>query len=426
MTIRNRALLETSEARRLALDLADTGLAAIDTQAAIKNSVLITDNLLTVAEQKIDLSQIARILVVAIGKCALDASVALEEILGQRISAGISLDVRTDPLCSLRQIRCFVGDHPYPSQRNVDATQEIIKLFGGVEERDLVISVISGGGSTLLCHPQNSTCENETLMVEAMFKAGAKIQELNLLRKHLSLARGGYLAKYAYPAQMINLIFSDVPGDNLATIASGPTVLDTTTVADAWAVAERYQLPLSRDFLIETPKEEKYFTRVSNQLVVSNQLALTAMAERARLLGYAATIQTTELSGEVRPVAERLVAELRQAPPRSVYLYGGETSVNISGHGTGGRNQQLALTTLPLLDETELILPLASDGYDNTDAAGAIADSLTRQHAVDKSLAMETFLADNDSYNFFQATGDQVLTGKTGSNVSDLIITVKI
>ncbi len=426
--IHNRAQLETSAARRLILDLAEVGLQAIDTGAVIRR---------VFEKKEIDSAHTGRLFLVAIGKCALDAAVVLEEILGEQISAGMAIDIRADLSGQLKRVRLFQGDHPFPSEHNVKATQEIIKLLEGMTERDLALFVISGGGSTLLCQPAptstsgpyNFTYQQEADIVAALFKAGATIRELNTARKHLSLARGGYLARYAYPARVVSLIFSDVPGDDLNFIASGPTVLDQTTVHDAQLICEKYNLAEKTGFqitnLLETPKEEKYFARVKNYLVVSNRVALEAMPEVARVAGYRAKIQDIQVTGEARVVAGEIVAELHQQQPGTVLLYGGETTVTARGHGQGGRNQELTLAALPLLAENELILSLASDGHDNTDVAGAIADKFTKQKAVDKSLDVKTFLADNDSYHFFKETGDQVKTGQTGANVSDLIIAIK-
>ena len=422
VSVKNRAVLTVSDGRRLLLDLAEAGLQAIDTKTAVKQ--FLSNYPLPLGEGR------GGVLLVAIGKCALDAAVALEDVLGERISDGVVIDVRADPSGQLKHARLFQGDHPFPSERNVGATQEIIKLLEGVTEADLVLFVISGGGSTLLCQPYNFTCQQESEIVATLFKAGATIQELNTVRKHLSLARGGYLAKYAYPARAVSLIFSDVPGDDLNFIASGPTVLDRTTVHDAVLIGEKYYLAETTGFqltqLLETPKEEKYFAQVKNYLVVSNQVALAAMQQVARVAGYQAKIQNSQVVGEARVVAGEIVAALHDQQSKTVLLYGGETTVTIgAGGGEGGRNQELSLAALPLLTDDELILSLASDGHDNTDAAGAIADKFTKQKAVDKSLDVKTFLADNNSYHFFRQTGDQVVTGRTGANVADLAIAVK-
>ncbi|MEA1929294.1 MAG: DUF4147 domain-containing protein [Patescibacteria group bacterium] len=429
MRVNNRDDLVKTPAREVALDLVEAGLGAIDTGIAIKRAVTLDKGELKIDGRPVPLESTGRLLVVAIGKCALDAAMALEDILGDRISDGVAIDVRNDPSRTLERIRCLVGDHPYPTERNVNAAGEIIKLLEDARGADVIITVVSGGGSTLLCQPQNSTCQDERLLVEALFKAGATIQELNTIRKHLSLARGGYLARYAYPARLFGLIFSDVPGDNFEFIASGPTVLDPSTVEDALVVCKHYRLARETGFdashLIETPKDQKYFAGVNNILLTSNRVALEAMAAKTTSLGYKVEIKNSQLTGEAGTVATNLINELHLATSKTIYLYGGETTVNVRGTGRGGRNQELVLNALPSIADDELVLAFASDGWDNSDVAGALGDLLIKRQAVEKDLALKDFLVDNNSYDFFDAAGGHLKTGRTGSNVSDLIITLK-
>jgi len=327
---------------------------------------------------------------------------------------------------SLKRIKTYTGDHPFPTERNVSATGELIDLLSHLSERDLVLAVISGGGSTLLCSPQGMHCNLEADVLKCLFRAGADIREINTIRKHLSLARGGQLAKHAFPARIISLIFSDVPGDDLSFIASGPTVRDTTTVADAEAILDRYEVrtscALPKESLLETPKEERFFTDVHNILIVSNITALHAMRDRAKELGFASVIKTHELHGEARDVALTILEELRSTPEKSVLLYGGETTVTVRLPGKGGRNQECALSALREIHAGEVFLSLASDGRDNTDFAGAICDIITAQKASALHLDPAHFLEHNDAYSFFSRVGDFIVTGETGSNISDLII----
>lgn len=253
------------------------------------------------------------------------------------------------------------------------------------------------------------------------------------MRKHLSQARGGALAKAAYPAEVISLIVSDVPGNDVRSIASGPTVLDSSTIADAKAVLEKYNIAASKNIeFIETPKEQKYFERVANVLFLTSHSALDAMREDAEKRGYAVEIVNDHFSGEAREIGRAVVEKLRAMGADTVLLSAGESTVTLSQNaGTGlpaqagGRNQEMALAALADIRDGELLLPFASDGHDNTDHAGAIADTTTRAHATAQQLSIEEYLAEHRSFDFFTTVGDALVTGYTDSNVSDLIIALK-
>jgi glycerate-2-kinase len=382
---------------------------------------------LTIGKVSVDLRQVDRLVFVAVGKCAADAAVAAEEILGDRITRGVVLDVKKCP--EVKNLQTFCGTHPLPSDENLAATEAIVKNLEDLTDRDLVIFVISGGGSTLLFLPQNPKDREEIAIFNALTNAGATIEELNTVRKHLSLARGGGLAKYAYPARVISLIFSDVPGDVLSFISSGPTVKDETTVQDAEEILAKFDVlrvcDMKKCGLMETPKEDKYFASVKNILAVSNRKALEAMRDEARTLGFATEIRDTELSGEVTDIAEMVADAIHQAPPKSVLLWGGETTVKIKGKGEGGRNLQLAAIALDLVKDDEEILSFGSDGHDHGPYAGAICDTMTKQTIVDAKLDLKKFRDNNDTQALFEKVGNYVLTGDTGSNVSDLIIAMK-
>ncbi len=247
-----------------------------------------------------------------------------------------------------------------------------------------------------------------------------------MVRKHISKARGGGLARAAYPAEVVGLIVSDVPGNDIEFIASGPTVPDNSTVADAEAVLAKYGVTVGACVLIETPKEEKYFERVTNILFLTSHDALVAMQREAAARGYAATIVEEQFCGEADGLARAVAEKLHRAPSGSAFLYAGESTITLGAHpGKGGRNQEISLVALAELREGELILPLASDGLDNTDHAGAIADALTLAHAEAKGCALAEALSAHSSYDFFAASGDALTTGYTGSNVSDLLIALK-
>ncbi|MHB9019724.1 MAG: glycerate kinase type-2 family protein [Minisyncoccota bacterium] len=425
MKIKNFKKLAVTEERKKLLKIVEAGLEAIDTKKAILNAVKIEKGKLLIYNHAFSLKNAEKIVVVGIGKCSLEAGVILEKKLGKRLTGGIVLDVHEG---ELKKIKTYTGDHPLMSPRNIDATKKIIELLSGLTEKDLVIFVISGGGSALLCQPKGFTCLEESAVADALIHSGADIYETNTVRKHLSLARGGFLAKYAYPARVVSLIFSDVIGDNLEFIASGPTVKDTTTLEQAEGVLNKYKIyekcglpPLN---LIETPKDDKYFERVRNILFISNQTALDAMSEKSLEFGYMPRICKNNLTGEAKEKAKEIVDELSKENIRTVLFYGGETTVKIKGKGKGGRNQELSLSGLRYIKDNQILISVASDGRDNSENAGGICDIITKEKAKKHNLNIEKYLKNNDSYEFFVKTGDFLKTGDTGSNVADIIIAI--
>lgn len=426
--IKNFNELAISDTRKAALEIAEAGLQAIDTDKILHEVVKLNGDLLSVKGEKFPLGNVGRIFVVGIGKCAMEAATALEDIFGNRLYGGIVID--TEVKHNLKKIKALQGTHPLPSDENVVAARAVIALLKDLKEDDLVIFAISGGGSTLLCLPETGTCVEEAEVIETLMRAGATIQEINTVRKHLSLARGGYLAKYAYPAQVISLIFSDVPGDNLEFVASGPTLKDHTTVEEAEEILAKYDVlktcGIEKCGLVETPKEDKYFERVKNILAVSNTIALAAMEEKAKALGFATQICTTCLSGEARDVGIGFAKNLHKAPKKTAFLYGGETTVTVRGHGRGGRNLELALSAMREIKNGELIMTIASDGLDNGPFAGAICDTITKKAINERNFDLEAALDENSEYPLFEEVGHYLMTGDTGSNVSDLVIAVKV
>lgn len=424
MIVKNFEELSKSDARKFALELVDVGLGAVETGRVIREIVKLDENYLRIGNEAYPIKDIERLFVVGVGKCSLAAGETLENILGDLVSGGVVIDVREG---KLNKIHAISGDHPFPSEKNVSATEEIIKLLTGASERDFVIFIVSGGGSTLLCHPEDMTCLDEAEILKFLYGAGVGIRKINTVRKHLSTARGGYLAKYAYPAKSAALIFSDVPGDDLEFIASGPTIKDTTTIKDAERIVNDSGLKnrIGKINLVETPKEDKYFANVKNILAVSNKIALTAMEEHAKAKGFNVEIVTTTFEGEAKDLAVEITDKLHSSKERTVQLYGGESTVTIRHVGKGGRNLELALSALRKIEDNELILPIASDGKDNTDFAGAISDIITKGNAERLRLDEEKHLEDNRSYDFFSETGDYVKTGDTGRNIADLVLAIK-
>ena len=395
----------------------------------MRRAVRLEGRRLTVGGTAVALEPGGRLLLVAVGKCATAAAAALREVLGGRLDGGIALDVDGAAAADLGPVVSLRGTHPLPSACNVAASRAIVELVGAATARDLVLCVVSGGGSTLLClPPEGASPDAESAAVAALLRAGASIREINTIRKHTSLARGGQLAARAFPARVVSLVFSDVPGAPLDWVASGPTLPDATTVDDAARVLAHYGIGPDAApglVLVETPKARALFDGALVHLAVSNEVALGAMAGRAGALGYAATVVTATLDGEAREAGERVVRELRASPAGTARLYGGETTVTVRGRGTGGRNQEVALSALRRVGAGEIVLALASDGRDNGDAAGALADVPAREKAALHGLDPDACLADNDSGAFFERTGDRLLTGATGANVADLVVALK-
>lgn len=428
MKIKNYKELAVTEPRKKALKIAEAGLAAIDTETVINKEIRLENETLFIKEEKISLKGLNRILVAGIGKCAFDATLTLEKILGDRLTAGVAIDVKEPP--EFKKIKGFKGTHPFPSEDNAKATKELVNLLEDSKENDFVIFIISGGGSTLLYLPKNENCTKEAEIVQNLFKASTPIKEVNTIRKHLSLARGGFLAKYAYPAKVVSLIFSDVPDNDIQFIASGPTVKDSTTIEDAKNILKnRGALHIcgteENHCLVETPKEDKYFEKIKNITLVSNKTALAAMADKARELGLEPKIITSELTGEARDVAEQIIGGLDNYPSKTALLYGGETTVTVKVKGKGGRNLEVALSALQFMKPGQTIMTIASDGRDNTDYAGAICDIMTKRRAEELGLDPKKYLDENANYDFFSKAGNYLQTGNTGSNVSDLTILIK-
>lgn len=423
MMIKNFDQLATNSLRKQALLIVEAGLEAIRTEHAVKAEMRYDarKGILSVADTTYALATVKRVVVVGFGKAAYDAVTTIYELLGARIACGFVLDLKGGSQGSLT---CTIGSHPYPTLVNVAATKQIVEVVTGLTEEDLLLCVVSGGGSSLLCYPYELTCETETQIVQVLMRAGADIHELNTVRKHISMVKGGQLAQAAYPAQVVNLVFSDVPGDDLGMVASGPTMLDSTTAHDAAAVLEKYNVlalcNMASCNLRETPKEQKYFERVSSHMIVSASKALHAMKVKANDLGFAVRIYKEGYAGRAQDLAKEFVHE---ATKGQCLLASGESTVQMnSASGKGGRNLEMALAALPLIGEKQLFLALDSDGYDNTSFAGALVDTHTLTKARQLSLDVRAELNSHNSYVFFETVGDYVETGLTGANVADLVL----
>lgn len=403
------------------LNILEAGLGAIDTKTILSKKIRMDGEMLCIEDISFKCSIYERIFFIGIGKCAFDGAEVIEEVLGDKLTAGTVIDVKSG---ILKRVESYKGTHPYPSEINVGITREILQMIKGVTERDLVLILVSGGGSSLFSMPRNVNTEELVKITKALTEAGADIYELNTVRKHLSHVLGGGLAQLAYPAEVVSLIFSDVLGNDLSMVASGPTVMDMTTIEDAKQILHKYKICEKIGIpcmdLVETPKDQKYFKKVKNILVVSNKTALEAMKSKAENLGYSASIETETIKGEARTVGAELAS--KELERKSCLLFGGETTVTISGDGNGGRNQELALSALLSLNDRRLIISSSSDGWDNTKFAGGLADTPLKIKARKSNLDIGEYLKRNDSFSFFEKINGGIYTGRLGSNVSDLVI----
>ena len=358
------------------------------------------------------------------GKAALEAVSVLQKILGSRLTDGFVLDVKPGEFGDKITVRA--GTHPLTSEINRDNTRQLLDKFKNNLETDLDIFVVSGGGSSLLCAPYLQTPEQAAEIFRVLTAQGASIVELNTVRKHTDLVKGGALAKMLFPATVVSLIFSDIPGNDLGMVASGPLVLDTTTVKDASAILGKYQvlekLGRKKIDLLETPKEIKYFANTQNFLLVSGQQALSAMRSKAEDLGFSVKNFSDQFQGEARFLGGEIAGGVKKG---SCVLGVGESTVRLSGKGHGGRNQEMALGALSAMRGDVVMGCFASDGHDNTEAAGALVDTATLTRAKKLGLNLEACLKNNDSFKFLENTGDLVYTGLTGANIADFFVCLK-
>ncbi len=385
-----------------------------------------------------------RLFVAGFGKAAWRMAEACERVLGDLITAGVIVTKygHAPTPNPLQKISNHEAAHPVPDQNGLTATRAIVELVGGADARTLLLCLISGGGSALLVAPHEGvTLSEKQGVTNLLLKSGATINELNAVRKHLSTVKGGRLAEIAHPASTISLIVSDVVGDWLDVIASGPTAPDPTTYDDALAVLEKYELTReapravlsllelgSRGAIPETPKPESgVFGNVQNIIVASNSLALLAARKKAEELGFHPFMISSTLQGEAHEAALLLANRARGADftRPACLLSGGETTVAVKGTGTGGRNTELALAFALEIEGLDgiTLLSAGTDGTDGpTDAAGAVVDGRTITRARSMGLDAAAYLNNNDSHTFFRKTDELLVTGPTGTNVMDIQI----
>ncbi len=389
-----------------------------------------------------DFSRFRNIYVVGAGKAGASMAQAAERVLGRRIAAGL-LNVKYGYTVKLRRIELNECGHPVPDLNGVAGAERIARIAAGAGKDDLVICLISGGASALLPLPaEGITLEEKQATTRLLLASGANIHEINAIRKHISRIKGGQLARLAAPARIESLMLSDVIGDNLDVIGSGPTAPDASTFANAVGLLDRYgireRVPAAvrerleqgaRGAVPETPKpDDPVFARVCNAIVGSNRLALAAAASRARALGYRTLVLSSEIQGEAREIARMhaaIASEMartgRPIKPPACIITGGETTVTLRGDGLGGRAQEFALAAAIDIAglENVVVFCAGTDGSDGpTNAAGAVADGQTLGRKPDA----RSYLNRNDSYHYFESLGDLIITGPTNTNVMDVCI----
>lgn len=417
--ISNFDTLATSQSRTDALTIIEEGYKAIDTTLVVENQVSLHEGVLSIQGHTYRLSDYERIFIVGFGKASCKAVQALEGVLGNELDGGIVIDKHAS-VC--RFVNVYQGSHPLPSSKNVEVSQKIATLAEELTEKDLAIVVVSGGGSALLCWPM-SECDQGNELYSMFLHAGGTIQELNVLRKHISSIKGGGLAKLLYPATVVGLVFCDVPGDHFKDVASGPTYFDETTVQDAEALLEKYSIKNIFAFN-ETPKDKKYFEKVTNIPFVSNKEALRAMEAEAKRRGYTVVCLGDEIYDTPPVFLQKTKERLTQ---KSVVIAGGELSIALTHTGgVGGRNLYIASEGLDQIADTDTLVTFATDGIDNKSiAAGAIVDAETKRKAHEKNLNNEAFHKEDKDSEFFVEVGDAIITGDTGSNVSDIYLMMR-
>ncbi len=420
-------------------------LSAVEPGAAVHRHLQRDGDILYADGQRWNLRSMRHVYLVAVGKASLPMAQAAVALLGDRLHAGIVITRRGQAAGQAlpSQVRVFEASHPVPGLDGVQATRAIHAMLQHTTSQDLVLAMISGGGSALLTSPVDGvSLDDMQTLTRALLACGAEIGEINTLRKHLDAVKGGGLARWASPADMLALVLSDVVGSPLDVIASGPTVPDTTTFADALAVLERYEIQppraiqrhLVRGLQGDIPENpavnDPLFRRVRTLVVGDNLQAAQAAVRRATQEGFHSLLLTTALQGEARQAGRFLAAVLREvrlsgnpAAPPACLVAGGETTVTLQGNGLGGRNQELALGAVEDLAglSNVLLVTLATDGSDGpTDAAGAVVTGETLHRAREQGLSPRSALANNDSYTFFAALDDLLKTGPTHTNVNDL------
>ena len=436
-------------ARSLLVNAAERALEAVEPGRLVKSRLRLVGRKLVVGNDELDLRKFRRLLVIGGGKAALAMSDAAESILGDEIAGGV-VNVQDSQLVGsrksgTRRITLHGATHPLPSSAGEKGVEEMLDLVGQPDKDTLVICLISGGGSSLLPLPAEGVeLADKVEVTRSLLRAGATIQELNVVRKHLSAIKGGRLAQRLYPSTVLSLVISDVVGNRLDSIASGPLYPDPSTFNDARSILKRYgvwdALPSRVEKILnkgiagkipDTPKTgSKYFGKVRNVIIGSNSDACEAAARYLKNEKCRSMVLTTSYEGDAKSAGLFMGAIVQHGATLSrprAYAAGGETTVVVKGNGMGGRNQEFALGASMKMSGNQgiALISLGTDGLDgSTDAAGAVVDGSTLERAARLGLSAEDSLLRNDSYAFFKGLKDLVTTGPTGTNVNDVSLAV--
>jgi len=435
-----------SAMKKDAVEIFDMALKAVQPGAAIKRHCKFDGKTLFIGHRSYQLARYNNLYILGAGKATAPMAAAIEDMIDEKITGGI-ITVKFGYVTDLKRINLIEAGHPIPDEDGIRGASAILNLAKNVEEHDLILCLISGGGSALLPVPyEGLTLKDKQDTIKTLLSCGATIHEINTIRKHISKIKGGRLAQAVYPATLITLILSDVVGDDLDVIASGPTVPDSSSFHDCKNIFRRYNIidKIPQNILNhieagisgkidETPKpNDPVFDRTYNLIIGSNVESLISAKEKAESLGYNVLILSSMIEGETRfiaqvhgAIAREIIKTGNPLPLPACILSGGETTVTISGNGLGGRNQEFALSaSIDIFGQKNIVmLSGGTDGTDGpTDAAGAFSDTFTLKRAAEMGLDPYRFLANNDSYHFFQKLGDLFITGPTNTNVMDLRI----
>ncbi len=417
--IKNYPDLAVNDKREVVLDLIEEALSSITPRSVIEKEFKVKDNILTISGHKFNLNEYEKTFILGFGKGSAKICRLMEDTLGIYLNGGFVIDVKTE---SFEKIEFCHGTHPVPSQLNIDFSKKAIAGLGNLNERTLVLVVICGGGSVLFDVP-NIDLDKLIKVNNRLLLCGADIREINTIRKHLSKIKGGGLAKILKPAKIVSLVFSDVLGNDLSMVASGPTVFDNTSIYDALDIYHKYgleNLGITENDFIETPKDENVFFGNDEILMLSNQTALMAMFKKAGKLNIDCEIYSDKFQSDAELAGKALIENTK---PHSILLAGGETTLNITNpNGKGGRNQVVVLSSLYYLNDKTVVASFDSDGWDNGPVAGAIGDSETLEKAKHLGLNPQEYLEKDNSFVFFKNVQDAIITDRLDSNISDLII----
>lgn len=436
--IKNGKTAELKKLRYEVLEILSSAIYAVDAYNAVKKKI--DGKEIVFGTKKFNVSDYDKIYLIGFGKASIKMADAVCDSLS--IEKGAIITNEKDKKVKNRCVSTFVGSHPIPSLKNIISTDKLIEIVNNCKKNDLLIILISGGGSSLFCKPRVELDDLQKT-TSLLLKSGANIKEINAIRKHLSFIKGGQLVKLA-KCKIITFIISDIVGDPLEFIASGPTNPDSTTYIEAKNILKKYNLlmkiPTSirktidegiKGKIPETlKKDDPVFNNVFNFIVANNEIACNAAEEKAEELGYKTMLLTTNLEGEAKDIGMFLVEKAinyKTFAKKIIFISGGETTVYIKGKGKGGRNQEMVLGSVDKIANNNLVFSsFTTDGIDGiSEAAGAIADTFTLERAKEKKLDVNKFLSENNSFEFFKNLNDFFNTGPTGTNVMDIQLLIK-